>query len=124
MGDVGFVGDASPEGAGEAACPRLDAIVIAWITVATVAWEGFLSHGRGAVFVTEGAAGTITAFRPGPPCACHRQWVEAYDPAEQVVVVVRNGESDNGCIHVVSGWPRPEDAYAESTADALGRVAH
>jgi hypothetical protein len=102
--------------------PDLDIVLIGWQHIASLAWHGFITHGRGAVIIHIGANVASWTFHPGGPCSCFAQAVETYDPEHQVVVsVVRDGEK---AVYVLDGWPPPPAAFVAAPANALEATLH
>jgi len=92
-----------------------DLLMEHWLGLAAVAWDGFSARGRGVVVLTEADGSATLAYQPGPPCPCHAEMVEEYDPEHQVVVVHRAADEEC-CINVFGGWPTPPDAAASVPA--------
>jgi len=90
----------------------LDAILYDWRRLAALGWYGFVTSGRGVVVVSLGTRGPALGFEPGPPCRCHARWVSAYDPTEEVLIVVRRGDQE--WIYRLGGWPTPPEAFGEA----------
>lgn len=105
----------------------LDLILEHWRPIAAYARDGFLSRGRGTVWIRVGAEGDIAArYEPGSPCECHAELVRDYDPdTEAVVTVVVEGEEDSGNpVYRVKGRPSPVEAVAIVTAEDVGASLH
>lgn len=101
--------------------PFADLILDHWLGIAAVAWEGFSTRGRGVVVVlTEGDGEPTLAYRPGPPCSCHQEMVEAYDPEHQVVIAHCATRDDLCCLNVFGGWPAPPHAVTSASAAQCG----
>jgi hypothetical protein len=100
----------------------LDPMLIDWRRIASIAWQGFLTYGRGAVLIHVDALQVIYTYQPGGPCRCFAQAVATYDPDQQAVVGVNRGGENN--LYVVGGWPPPPEAYAAASAELLGATVH
>lgn len=96
-------------------------VLVAWKRLAARAWEGYLAEGLGTVTVDVGAT-VAFGYQLGSPCECHAEWVDAYDPEREVVLLVRCGESD--WIYRLGGWPTPPQAFAQVTAADLEATLH
>lgn len=111
--------EAIPEGAAD---PDLDIVLMGWHHIASLAWHGFVTHGRGAVIIQIAASRASWTFHPGGPCSCFTQAVETYDPEHQVVVgVVRDGGK---AVYVLDGWPPPPAAFVAAPATILEATVH
>ncbi len=102
--------------------PDLDPILMDWQRIASIAWQGFLASGRGAVLIHVSACEVSYTYKAGGPCRCFAQAVATYDPEQQVVVGVSRG--DGSILYVVGGWPSPPEAYAAASAELLGATLH
>jgi hypothetical protein len=108
---------AVPQGARNA---FTDLLLEHWPRIASVAWDGWLAHGRGTVTIEDGIVPLVLAYRPGAPCPCCAGAVEAYDPETQAVVaVVRNGGRVDW-LQTLGGEPTP--AASEAFPPAAGEV--
>ena len=87
----------------------LDLLLEHWPRIAATAWDGWLVHGRGTVTNEDGSVPPALAYRPGSPCPCHADQVEAYDPEREVVVAAIDTGGQVPWIHTLSGEPRPAD---------------
>ena len=97
-----------------------DLLLEHWPRIASVAWDGWLAHGRGTVTIEDGLVPLVLAYRRGAPCPCCAGVVEAYDPETQAVVaVVRNG-GRVGWLQTLGGEPTP--AASEAFPPAAGEV--
>ncbi len=99
--------------------PTLDNILGVWRELATIAWEGFLVHGRGVVIVTPHKTGISVSYRPGSPCPCHQEWFDTYNPEEQVLIAVQGDD-----LYILGGAPSPIEAFGTTTADMLHATVH
>jgi hypothetical protein len=64
-------------------------------------------------------------YFPGPPCNCHQDAVEQYDPATEAVIAFRHGDGDEEfALYVLGGWPEPPAAFATVSASAVGAMVH
>ena len=97
---------AVPEGARDA---FIDLLLEHWPRIASVAWDGWLVHGRGTVTIEDGSVPPVLAYRPGAPCPCHASLVEAYDPEREAVVAVVAPGGQVPWMYTLSGEPRPAD---------------
>src|SRR5262249_10690195 len=104
---------AVPEGARDA---FIDLLLEHWPRIASVAWDGWLAHGRGTVTIEDGIVPLVLAYRRGAPCPCCAGVVEAYDPETQAGVAGgRNAGGDCS-----AGTPRPGAAPPSPGAPAPG----
>jgi hypothetical protein len=110
-----------PEGATD---PLLDLLLWHWLRIAAAAWEGYQTRGRGAVVMLIQGGRTGFSYRRGAPCPCHARWVEAYDPNEQVVVVLRRDGAKAESVHILGGWPSPPAALDAAGAEIFEAVVH
>ena len=101
----------------------LDLLLEHWPRIAATAWEGWLVHGRGTVTIENGSIPPALAYRPGSPCPCHADQVEAYDPEREVVVAVIQPGGEFPWIQTLSGVPRPADTDS-LPADCSGATVH
>ncbi len=100
--------------------PEIEQIMADWPVIAAVAWQEYRSRGRGTVMIDEERA---AAYYPGSPCSCHQHLIDTYDPEEQVVVALHDGDVLQS-IHVVAGWPAPPDASRITPGARLCLTAH
>jgi hypothetical protein len=94
-----------------------------WLTIATLAWEGYTQSGRGAVVIAPGTRSDADAdesrmgYLPDTLVQQHGGWshphmpdyLRASDPLVGVVVIVQAG-SDGEAIYYVAHTPSPPDA--------------
>jgi hypothetical protein len=102
----------------------LNFVLERWLGIATVAWDGFSTKGRGVVCLTEGDGPLTLAYRKGSPCPCHQEMVEGYDPNRQVVIAHCTAADDIRSINVFGGWPLPPDAASSSSAADCQATIH
>jgi len=100
----------------------LDLLLEHWPRLATVAWDGWLAQGRGAVTIENGSVPPALAYRAGAPCPCHAGAVEAYDPETQVVVAVVDDDGSVAWLETLGGVPTP--AESETLAPAADVTVH
>jgi hypothetical protein len=108
---------AVPEGTRDA---FLKLLLVHWPWIAAVAWDGWLVHGRGTVTIGNGSVPPVLAYRPGAPCPCCVERVEAYDPERQAVVAVLRDDATVAWIATLGGEPQPvhTDALPAAVSDA------
>ena len=108
---------AVPEGARDA---FIDLLLEHWPRIASLAWDGWLVHGRGTVTIEDGIVPLVLAYRPGVPCPCCARAVETYDPETQAVVAVLRDGGRIGWLQTLGGEPTP--AASEAFPPAAGDV--
>ena len=102
-----------------------DLLLAHWPRIAAMAWEGYLTKGRGAVTIENGSVPPKLGYHPGSPCSCHDELVAAYDPEVfAVVAVIKSGKRKVGWIEPLSGVPSPVEAVGLVTATECGATAH
>jgi hypothetical protein len=100
----------------------LDSIFENWQYLAALAWEGYLTQGPGAVVVTLAGPQADVEYSSAVPPACHARLVEHYDPAEQVVVVVRRYDREQ--VYVLTGRPAPRQCFECACAPTMAATVH
>lgn len=98
--------------------PDIDQMLFSWATIACIAWEGFLLHGRGVVHVGISDDGAHFSYQPGAPCRCDGVPLESYDPAQEVLVAVHR--DDNVELYELSALPTPPESYAVTRGELYG----
>jgi hypothetical protein len=93
-----------------------------WPVIAAVAWQGYLTEGRGVVMIDYERR---AAYCRGALGECDRYLVDTYDPELEVVVaVVDCDEMCTRSIHLIAGWPAPPDAFRITPAERSRLTAH
>lgn len=103
--------------------PDFDLILTHWSRIASTAWTGAITSGPGFVGLSRVDENVHIEYRLGSPCRCHPIELGSYDPAQQVVVVIRRPEETSPPM-IFSGWPTPPDAYAALSADDDDATVH
>lgn len=101
-----------PEGISQ---PDLDFLIEHWATLAAIAHNGFLEVGRGTLLVQIDRRKPSARYRPGPPCDCHQEVTDKYDPHRHVVFVIRRRGGDES-VALIGGLPTPADCFTNLAA--------
>lgn len=102
--------------------PDFDPMLGDWLRIAGLAWQGFILEGPGALVVRICSCGIRYEFRSMAIPECCLEYVESYDPEDQVVVVVQRGDDERA--YLVAGWPSPPQAFAILPAEATESTVH
>ncbi len=100
----------------------LDAILQNWRFIAAIAWEGYLSHGRGIVKITVSGERADVAYRGGAFRAHEVGCVDSYDPQEQLVLVVCHQSHET--LYLLAGYPSPPRCFANASARMMQATVH
>ncbi|HUI24474.1 MAG TPA: hypothetical protein VL403_00205 [Candidatus Kryptonia bacterium] len=89
-----------------------EAIFANWPYLAAVAWRGYDNSGCGAVVVSVAEGCADVAYASGSLPSSYAHLVAAYDPLEEVVIVVRHSESEQA--YRLSGRPTPRECAEQA----------
>lgn len=99
----------------------LDAIFHNWCYLAALAWEGYVTAGRGTIIVDVGAEEAGVTYCGGT-MAGRAAYVECYDPRREVVLVVRHPHGEE--TYWLPGHPSPPECFEEASAEAMNASVH
>lgn len=93
-----------------------------WSAIASIAWEGFASLGRGVILMDFDDDDVTYAYHRGPVCDCHAGDVENYEPAEEVLIVLPSHAPTP--FYRIKSDPTPPVVWAVTRGDTYGATEH
>jgi len=124
--DEGMSAEHSPGIYSTVAAPQaqfdLDAILCNWRFLAALAWEGYLSHGRGLVEITVTGDDARALYCGATHGTEPAGYVDSYDPHEQLVLVVHHQQCETA--YLLGGYPSPPRCFARASARMMKATVH
>jgi len=90
-----------------------DAIFANWQYLAAVAWRGYENYGCGAVVVSVAVDCADVTYASGSLPESYARLVAAYNPLDEVVIVVRHADGEQA--YRLGGLPTPRECAAQAS---------